>query len=89
MNIQMMALFDKKARAFKTPWFAAHVELGVRAVADAANNAPEMDIYKFPEDFSVYHLGTFNDENGQMILAAQPIIVCEALSLKKESHVQR
>lgn len=87
MITQVCALFDKKALAFKTPFFVTRLEMATRALSQAVNKPSQgqenSEVATFPEDFALYHLGTFNDETAQMTLHNQPIIVVEALSFKK------
>lgn len=82
MILQVIAAFDKKARAFMQPFYAAHVDVAIRSFGQAANTA-EHQVHNHPEDFALYYLGTFNDENAQFTLAAQPQHLAEAIQLKK------
>lgn len=87
MILHVMSLFDKKARAFNRPFFVAHVDLGVRSLAGEVNQqasaTPPSELARFPEDFALYTLGTFDDGTGHFQLTATPTIVCEAVALKK------
>lgn len=82
MKTVVMAAYDKKARAFLNPFYSTHIDVGVRAFAQAANTT-EHQVYLHPEDFALYQLGTFNDENGAFELLGTPVHIAEALSLKK------
>lgn len=86
MILQVLVTFDKKARAFMMPIYVAHVDVAVRVVAQCANE-PEHQLCKFAEDFALYHLGTFNDENAEFTLYPQPKHICEVLNLKKATSV--
>lgn len=70
---QLMALYDSKARAFWTPFCATHVEVGIRGVQGAALNQGKSAIADHPQDFTLYHLGTFDDELGQVTQFAQAV----------------
>jgi len=89
MITQVCSLFDKKAVAFKTPFFVIRTEMATRALAGAVNNpTPEgSDVATYPEDFTLYHLGTFNDETAQFTMHKQPVQIIEAIALKKANHV--
>lgn len=82
----MLSVFDSKARAYARPFFVAHNDVGIRAFKAQANN-PETEMYAGPEDFSLWHLGTFNDVNAHMELRQQPESIAFAANLK-EGHVQ-
>lgn len=84
MKHVVMSAYDKKARAYLTPFFVTHVDVAVRTFTSAVNDPthPGM-INKHPEDFCLYHLGTFDDDTGHFNLTAAPVVVCEAAALRK------
>lgn len=81
MKIIVMSAFDKKAAVYLTPFFVAHVNVGIRAFANVANDV-QSGIGRNPEDFSLWELGTFDDESGQFELYQQPSHVAEAAALR-------
>lgn len=83
MITKVMAAFDKKARTYLTPFFVSHEDIGVRAFANAVNTSTASDVYRNPEDFSLWLLGTFDDDNGHFQLTASPVHVVEAVALKR------
>lgn len=82
MILVVMVAYDKKAQAYMTPFFVNNQQLGIRAFKDACNNA-ESPICRNPEDFSLFRLGTFDDNTGAMKLSDVPEPVVEAINLKK------
>lgn len=83
MMLHCVALFDKKARAFARPFFVAHTDLAIRSVSGEVNQGAVSDLSRHPEDFSLYLMGTFDDSNGYFQLTAQPVVIVEAVALKK------
>lgn len=75
------AAYDKKARAYLTPFYVTHQDVAVRAFKDAVMNV-ESAVGRNPEDFSLWNLGTFDDDKGAFQLHPTPVHVCEAMSLK-------
>lgn len=71
MIVQIFAVFDAKAKAFQVPFYAQSEVLAMRTVR-AALQGDHM-LAKFPEDFSVYHLGQYDDESG-VIEAVTPSV---------------
>jgi hypothetical protein len=55
------AIYDQKVNCYHFPYFVAHPNVALRAFAIAANNK-ELDIGRFPEDFDLYEVGTYDDE---------------------------
>lgn len=82
MILQVMVAFDKKARAYLTPFYTSHPEVALRSFRQAANT-PGHQICEHPEDFSLFHLGTFSDDNAAFVLNQNPVHVAEAINLKK------
>lgn len=67
---KMFAVLDVKANAFSPPFTAHTTGLATRMFTDAAND-PNSTINKYPSDFRLGLIGTFDDNNGQ--LAAETI----------------
>lgn len=82
MKLEIMTVLDKKARAFCSPFFVTHIAVGVRTFSMGANK-PDTNVWAHPEDFALYHLGTFEDDSGECKLHPQPQHVAEAINLKK------
>jgi len=59
----VFSVFDSKARVYSSPFMSARSEIAVRDFTRAVND-PALDICKFPNDFSLVELGTFDDETG-------------------------
>lgn len=78
---QVMASYDKKAKCYAHPFYVGHLEVGLRAFEDAAN-LPDHNVCKHPEDYALFHLGSFDDESGMFKLFPQPIHIAEAINLK-------
>jgi len=62
----LIAIKDAKVGAFSKPVAVPTAAAGVRAFADAVND-PSTEYAKHPEDYSVWHIGDFNDNTGQFI----------------------
>lgn len=63
MKLKMFAVFDVKAAAYLAPFFLPTVGQAVRAFADASND-PSTMFAKHPEDYTLFHVGEFDDSSG-------------------------
>lgn len=63
MNFEVFAVFDSKAKAFLTPFFLINVAVAKRMFSEAANENSHA-YWRHPEDYSLHHLGTFDDTTG-------------------------
>lgn len=82
MKFQVCVMLDKKARAYAQPFFVTHTDLAVRTFKQAANT-PGHQVNAHAEDFSLFYLGTYDDETAYFNLTATPTPLVEALQLKQ------
>lgn len=72
MILKIFAVFDSKAASYLLPFYASNLPVGqrhfARGVADRS-----MDIGQFPEDFSLWELGTFDTNTAVIVPLPQPI----------------
>lgn len=63
MKTHVFSVLDSKVGTFAQPWFSPTVASGLRAFTEAAQDGNSM-LAKHPGDFTLYLLGTFDDETG-------------------------
>ncbi|WNK13105.1 MAG: nonstructural protein [Microvirus sp.] len=71
MKTQIFCIYDSKAAAFLQPFFSATMFTGQRAFTDAVNDKSTL-FNKHPEDYTLWHVGGFDDETGILTPEAQP-----------------
>ncbi len=65
----MLAMFtvrDGAAEAFMRPFFAQSTGAAIRSFSDMVNADGEDVVSQHPEDFTLFSLGTFQEETGAM-----------------------
>ncbi len=65
MKVQLYAIFDTCSGIYEKPFFSTHDDLVRREFQDVATGA-EHPINKHPEHYSLWRLGVFNNENGDI-----------------------
>lgn len=60
MILQMFSIFDTKTGIFHVPFFVPHAAIAKRAVSDLVQDL-STSIGRHPADYSLYHLGEFDD----------------------------
>lgn len=65
MLLNIYCIFDEKAGAYAPPIFLQKDGMALRAFEDEVNN-DRSRIHAHPEDYSLYKLGSFNDESGKI-----------------------
>lgn len=63
MKLVIVAIRDRAVDAFMRPWYVRSVGEAIRVFSDSINSkdGPMMD---HPEDYDLYVLGTFKEEDG-------------------------
>lgn len=79
MKMQIFSIYDTVAKVFSQPLFMANAEVATRVLKDWANSA-DTYIGKSPTDFSLYHIGEFDDETA-LLVPIKPALVIRADSL--------
>lgn len=74
---QIFAVFDKAAGAFMDPFTLPAKGQAIRGFTDAVND-PTSPVHAHPEDYHLFHLGTFNPDSGEIQMlergVAEPVI---------------
>lgn len=84
MKMEIMALRDSKLDAFIQPFFAQTIGSAMRAVADMVNGRGDEPPSRHPEDFSLWHLGTWDDVGVFELEAPSKVADCDNLRTKLE-----
>lgn len=82
MIFSVLAVYDRVAETYGRPFFTTSVGVGLRSFTDEVNNSnPDNQLYKHPQDFELYHLGSFVDDSATFELNDTPQLVARALDL--------
>lgn len=65
MNIKIFTIFDSKAEAYQAIFTARATGEAIRQFADMANDR-ETQIGRHPEDFTLFEIGEFSQDNGRI-----------------------
>lgn len=85
------SIYDTKICAYMPPFFAITDGEAVRYVRGAVED-PNTMLNKYPEDYTLFCLGSFDDESGEVVSLATPrsvlgIIVLKSLNEKHKPSV--
>ena len=84
---RIISIRDGKAGIFMKPSVGLHLGAILRDWEQVVN-APESLFGKFPEDFTLCELGTFDDETGEVLPHKNPIQHSTAREVQKTSPAQ-
>lgn len=84
MVLQMFVILDAKSGAYAPPFFAFNAAVAQRNVAAAVQSGDSL-IAKFPEDYTLYAIGQFDDATAE-VRSGPPQAVCNLSSLREKVH---
>lgn len=81
-EIHVFAIFDTQAQAFMRPIFFANVGVCLRTVSDEVNRAAADNmLHVHPEDFRLFHIGTWSESSGMFEQKGIPELVADCSSM--------
>lgn len=63
MKLRVFSVYDGKIAGFMRPFFDAHLGNALRSFEEACKE-PTSPFAKYPSDFVLYEIGSFDDEKG-------------------------
>lgn len=88
INLQMYTIKDEKSCIYNTPFYADNVTDAVRTFTVTAEN-PKSAINKWPQEFSLYFVGTYNQQTGIVSQPKLPEHICSAVSVLAKTEVPK
>ena len=65
MKLEMFSIYDTKSETYFQPIFLMNEAMMLRQFADMANDK-DCAISKHPEDYTLYHLGSWQDQDSKI-----------------------
>lgn len=81
---KIYSMYDSAAQLFLTPMFLPTEQMAIRALSDEMRN-PDSTIVRHHQDYAMYYLGIFNDDDGTFDVATIPQVVVRATALLPEA----
>lgn len=72
MEMRVYSVFDSKAEAFLQPFFMQAKGQAIRGFTELANDKNHQ-FGKFPEDYTLFELGIFDDQKGLIVSHQTPV----------------
>lgn len=83
MQKLLCTVLDSKSAIYSAPFSSINRQTAMRDFAHAAQE-PNSQMAKFPEDFRLYALGSFDDNTGQITMFDSPEYLIAALDFHKD-----
>lgn len=68
MILRCFSILDTKTGMFNVPFFFSHQGQAIRACMDIGRDL-STTIGRYPSDFALFDLGSFNDQNGELVMS--------------------
>lgn len=81
MKLQLVSVYDAKAEVYSPPIAVPTLGMAERSFADEVNN-PQSQYNKHPEDYTLFHLGEYDDATGVVTNRDTPFSLGVAVTLK-------
>lgn len=81
MQLKIFTIRDSKAEAFLTPFFQKSHGEAERNFKEITKDEKSM-ISKYPDDYDLYYVGTYDDQTGFIESLPTPQHVVKAVSIK-------
>ena len=86
MIINVYAIHDSKAHSYLQPFFMHNDDLAIRSFTDASMNT-ESQFNQHPLDYTLFHIGTYDDETSIITAVAPPnMLITSALAITKANE---
>lgn len=72
MELQIFSVFDSKAEAFIMPFFSQTIAVACRSFGQACNDEKE-NFHRYAADYTLFHVGTFEQDTGLITAQKTPI----------------
>lgn len=91
MKLLIYTVLDSKAAFFGNPWCAEREAAAIRSFSDAVNDGsnPNNQWFKHPEDFTLYHLGEYDNETATFdVCPPRAVVTASAMRSAKSPDFQ-
>lgn len=85
MHTQLFSVYDSAAHRYLDPFPAPTIEFAIRGFRQAVNT-PEHQFNQFPEDYTLFHVGEFNPEDGLLTITG-PTSLGVAITFKEQTDM--
>lgn len=82
---KVYSVFDTKGLMYNVPFFAAQNGVAIRMFTELVNDG-RSTISRFPDDFILFEIGTFDDSNGKVVSLPEPIALGHASGYLKSKE---
>lgn len=84
MIVKLFSIYDVKAECYEKPFFMKTTSMAIRGFQDVVNDLDSGSaISVHPEDYVLFEIGTFCDEDASFQIYEAPVSVGKGIEFKK------
>lgn len=83
MDHQIFSIHDSKAEAYFPPFHLHNKSMAIRQFGDMVND-PTTQLSKHPADYTLFHLGNWNDQTAQYSKKMDPVSIGNGVEFLNE-----
>ncbi|AXL14687.1 nonstructural protein [Microviridae sp.] len=84
MKLEIFSIYDSKSEAYMQPFFMKNKGEATRAFTTLCNDG-QSQMHQYPEDFTLFSLGAYDDSTGGFHQEKTPNPIGKATEFKKEN----
>lgn len=85
--MKIFTVYDSKAAAYLLPFYSENQQTAIRSFEGAVND-PDHQFNKFPQDFNLFELGSWNQSTAKFKLHKAPVHLGLAIEYKTNPIAQ-
>lgn len=85
--MKVLTVYDSKAEIYMPPFYQRTTAEGLRAFEQVSND-PESNINRYPEDFTLFEIGEWDDDKGTIVMYEAKKALGVAVEYKREAPQQ-
>lgn len=85
MEYKVYTVFDAAVQSYMQPFYAQAKGQAIRMFADSVNDPSHM-FAKHPDDYTLFELGVYNDEDASFTMHLTPMSLGVAIEFKRGSN---
>ena len=82
-TLKLFAIHDQKAQAFLQPFFLPTIPMAIRDVTELVNDNKHQ-FGKYSSDYTLYTIGEFSQETGQLVSYSETRLVGNLIEFKMQ-----
>jgi hypothetical protein len=86
MILKMYSVYDRKSEIHQPPCYCHNTGHAMRVFSMAFHNGETNQLTSYPEDFQLFEVGSFDDQDASIAGLSKPHLICSGTELMNASN---